>query len=340
MMFIHHCWGFPEDVIMEHAPVLEAFAFWANVPASFCVVIFCFITGYIYYFSPRKTYRASLSRIIKLLVPYCVVFVILISCSIYLLEYHYSLANIIDDVLTNRTVSNAWYVHFFIVLMLTLPLFAKFRPRSTVVKILVSCILVPVLIKTLSRFIGIYYFRSLLENYACSAPTAFLGYIMAENRFMEKADIFFSKNIPNRARRLTLFTLLTIVIPIENYIKTIVIEDRPLLTYVFIPTLDMFISLILVPVYLFCLVYICKAVTPLLFGKPFIYIGKESTFMWFLHSAFFNYERVIFQPILFFPHFPSLITIWGLILCYFPARGLRALLDLVSSKISLIRESK
>ena len=44
-------------------------------------------------------------------------------------------------------------------------------------------------------------------------------------------------------------------------------------------------------------------------------IGKHSLLMWFIHSIFFNVSKEFTQPILYYPHNPVIVTIWGLIMC-------------------------
>ena len=48
---------------------------------------------------------------------------------------------------------------------------------------------------------------------------------------------------------------------------------------------------------------------------PLSIIGKYSLLMWFLHSVFFNVSKAYTQTILYYPHNPILVVLWGLIIC-------------------------
>lgn len=339
MMFIHHLWGYPENIIVESPALPEAFFLWANIPSMFCVAIFCFISGYSYYFSAHQDLRGSWTRIRKLLVPFLTVFVILLLISVVFLGYRYTFPEVLWDLITDRTVSTAWYVRFYILLMLTAPLYARFHLKKTVPDLFVTCILIPLILLKASTYLP-YPANDILREYACWTPAFIIGFKAAETGFFVKADEYLTVNIPKRSARLILFAALAFLIPFENFLKHLYIPEHPVMSIYVIPVLDKILSILLVPFGMFCLIYVCRALAPHLPGKILAAVGRESLIMWLIHSAFFNYEAPLFQPVLFAPHFAVLITIWGLVLIYFPSLGLRKIIDfLLNNKKNKISDT-
>ena len=75
MMFIHHFFTFPSMWTNGiRYPILEKWAPYLCEPTKICVPIFCFITGYTYYFCKNKNLVYSLRKITDLLIVYWGVF--------------------------------------------------------------------------------------------------------------------------------------------------------------------------------------------------------------------------------------------------------------------------
>ena len=66
---------------------------------------------------------------------------------------------------------------------------------------------------------------------------------------------------------------------------------------------------------------------------PLSIIGKYSLLMWFIHSVFFNVSKEYTQPVLYYPHNPVLVLLWGLLLSL-------AVSFIVSYPINLINKIK
>ncbi len=60
-------------------------------------------------------------------------------------------------------------------------------------------------------------------------------------------------------------------------------------------------------------------------------IGKYSLLMWFIHGVFFANCKHMFQPILYFPRNPILVTLWGLFLCYLCALPINVIVQQINS---------
>ena len=64
-------------------------------------------------------------------------------------------------------------------------------------------------------------------------------------------------------------------------------------------------------------------------------IGKQSMLMWFIHCVFFNMCGKVFKPILYLPHNPILVLIWGLFICYVFAIILRIFINALYKLLEL-----
>lgn len=78
---------------------------------------------------------------------------------------------------------------------------------------------------------------------------------------------------------------------------------------------------------------------------PIKYIGAESLLMWFLHSVFYNVLDVYTKQVLYLPHCPFLVLVWGLLICFiaafilkFPINWVIQIKDKLLKKISLKKD--
>ena len=128
MMFIHHFFTFPSVWIDGTSyPLLEKLAPFLCSPTKLCVSIFCFLSGYCYYFSKEKSIRHSLIKISDLFIAYWLVFIIFALLAKFCVGYVYSIEGILLEAfaLSLPTMRYCWYVYFYVLFMLALPLITK-----------------------------------------------------------------------------------------------------------------------------------------------------------------------------------------------------------------------
>lgn len=310
MMFIHHFFTFPEwwGAGISY-PLLKELSPYFREPFRLCVPVFCFITGYFYFFHQDKSYRYSLKKITDILISYWCVFVPFAVIAAVCVDYQYTLSDFVKEcfALHRPTMVFCWYVNFYIAFMLIMPLIQRIMSKNVHVDLIIAFILIPSAI----RFADYFVSRS-LDNLTQWFPIVLLGYICADHNLFGK--IYDSKLIKNKTLNIFVDLIVAFAVPMGRWLKpavTVGFSKLPL----FQISMDMFYT----PIFIYVLANLCKAVDFRGLKFILIQIGKYSLLMWFISCIFFNNSRSIFQPILYYPHNPILVAIWGLILCFIPA---------------------
>lgn len=330
MMLIHHFWGFPEWIVIKEQIMPSPYISFIFQSLVFCVVIFSFISGYAYYFTKDKTYIKSLSRILKLLIIYGSVFILLMLIGIIFVHHHYTWASLNPYNEEERTVVFDWYIRIYIIFMLFIPLYSRFGPRNLIAEALITCILIPALLFFLTLKISSQgnIFASDIANLSVWTPCFFMGFLFGKYNLFEKLEVLLFKRVPSSILRYVTAILVFPVMLLLNYIFPQIV-NRPYS----IPLMPI-ANLIFAPLCIFSIVYISKNLHTVFIRRVFEELGRVSAFMWFLHGAFFNYEKNLLQPLLYFPRNPVVVTIWGILICYGSAFILNYLTSGLLKKIS------
>lgn len=317
MMFFHHFFTFTEfyiDVISY--PMLEQVFVFLQQPFKICVSVFAFLTGFFYYFNCNKNYRYSFKKIFNLWLTYFVCFIVLAVPAILTKKYEingiYFLLESIGFI--RQVMCFCWYVIFYYIAMLIMPLFAKVDNENSVIALAIL-IIVP-------NFLGVFTSRLNLENkvfqlvrevleYTKWLPCVGSGYVFAKYNLLDK--MFGLINEKNKV------------------VKTIVF-----LPFIIIPFIarggNTFFDFIYAPMFVFGILGIIRMIKREKLLRPFEHIGSASLLMWFLHGAFFNVIGVYTKKILYFPKCPFLVLVWGLIVCYVVAISLRIPINWILKK--------
>ena len=92
MMFIHHFYTFPTWWLEGISyPLIERLSPYFCAPFQLCVPIFCFLTGYFYFYNKNKSYKYSLKKITDILISYWCVFFVFAIIAVLCLDYQYTL---------------------------------------------------------------------------------------------------------------------------------------------------------------------------------------------------------------------------------------------------------
>ena len=355
MMFYHHFFTFPDWWVEGVSyPLLAKLAPYFCAPLKICGCVFCFLTGYFYFFNQKRDYKYSFRKITDILIHYWFVFFIYAIIAVVAVSYKYTLGNFVKEMfaLTTEglslrpTMFFCWYVHFFITIMLILPLITKLLGKNIHLDLFISWIGFPLLVALVVRITDGLFNSLVIHEVLCDLvwfSSVLTGFIFARYGLFEKLEAVNKKYIKSNAGNIVLWLLIAIIIPMGRYfapnlmlsvgglnypnVVILSIDDLPMIgeTFSYAFPLDV----IYTPLFIYSLVNLIKACKLTHLNKVLAVIGKYSLLMWFVHSIFFNNSKSVFQPILYWPKNPVLVLLWGLVL----ALGVSFVFDIVIKRI-------
>lgn len=304
LMIIHHCFGFPSwhinGISYGNASFLGLpFWSWIMNTTGVCVSLFAFLTGWAYFFNKKPSLKYGVKKIIHFLKYYWfILFIIFIPIAMAMGTYVPTFSNILLNMfaLKNSLVSLAWYVYFYIFVMLTLPIIIKLINFKWWVgtAFVLACFI-------LSYYVLAYVTisRGYLKNdfYQCVYwyPCVLSGYLVA--RF----DLYNRLHQYLKQQNKILFII----------VIAAVLVCRVLWQQVFLFNLDALYA----PIIIFALMMLLQQ-RPIVIIRLLEFLGRHALNIWFLHSIFFtSYLVNIFQPIAYLPKNPVLVVIWVILLC-------------------------
>lgn len=328
MMFIHHFYTFPAYWIEGISyPLLEKITPYLCKPFKLCVPIFAFLTGYFYSFNENRTLRYSLNKIKNILIPYwCVFFPSALIAALWA-HYDYTILDFILEcfALKRPTMFFCWYVSFYIVIMLTIPLITKMMTNDIHLDLFIGIIFLPFFLGILKSCTNNSILTQLFDVLLSYFPVVLIGYLFGSYGLFEKID---ELSLNSRLPKMTMMFLSVIFVPFGR-----LVEPKISLVFSRLPSIDINLDCIYAPVFIYAIVNINKVLHFNFLDKQLSEVGKYSVLMWFVSCIFFNNCKLIFQPILYWPHNPILVTLWGLLLCF----SISFVLDIVVNKIQNIQ---
>lgn len=327
MMFALHFFAYPKWYIDYRFDNIEMFAKLFEQPLDMCVSIFAFITGYFYSFNRNKYYGYSFRKISDLYVAYIIVFVILLVPVLVFGEYAFVVSNFIQEVCVLRfsIMKFCWYVMFYFIAMLLLPLYSKLSDKHILYALLFGLVF-PLLLYKITEKMGlrqIDVFQPICDDLRW-LPAVFVGYIFAKwELFSSIFDYIFKRKIKSK-----------IMIVLINIVIMAIAFTGP---YLF-PGFDYFglyfdlKKVIYTPLFIYAIVNLCEAIKWKKVLMPISVLGKYSLIMWFVHCVFFNPLQKYTQPILYFPQNPILVLFWGLFISLIPSVGITKLVKFLNAK--------
>ena len=335
IMFIHHFFTFPENWVDGISyPILEVLAPYFCAPTKICVSIFAFLTGYFYYYSKKKNYKYSLKKIADILLPYWLVFFIFALCAKVLVSYNYTPVTILKEMfaLELPTMYHCWYVHFYCIVMLFLPVYAKLLQYFEKHPFLSFCmILTPKVLAVLFAFVPNNYVKTILVPFFNEFPNVLAGYLFASFRwfdvFAKVSERIKCKVLKNTWGEMCVYFLLSIACIMSRWAVP-TMEAKKMIPF---PIPDNLLEIASAAIFVYSAAYMITYIKWHYLQIVLEQIGKYSMLMWFFHCIFFNNCKEIFQPILYLPKVPILVLIWGLLLSYLGAVLLNPVVDRVKS---------
>lgn len=185
-MIFHHCFAFPTWYVKVPDYLNNHFLHTIAYSAKICVPIFAFMTGWVYYHHKDKSIIYSAKKIVTFLSDYWTIVIPISLFAILFCGYHHPrlLAGEFFPLFPHPLMIHAWYVWFYILMMIIFPIFTliESEPKKAwrilcFIAILASSMLTTRILPKLTDF-WIWY------------PSAISGYFIARFRIFE---IFLSR---------------------------------------------------------------------------------------------------------------------------------------------------
>ncbi len=316
-MFIHHFFTCPAWYVEGvNYPELVGFAEIFREPFRICVSIYAFISGYSFFFSKKK-YKYVFKKISDVWMTYFVSFLVFVIPATLLGTYTFSIKSfLLEAFALERSVLNfCWYIVFYIVAMLLMPIYAWISERSPFFAFGLTMILPNILLQLFYIFVPQeYYIYAQIPGYLTWFPCMACGFLFAENRLFDGFDRLMI--VKERLCVDSLCTLIALAVMLgRNY--------------------SIEYDFIYAPIFLYCTLRLIRNCNVNIIKLIFSYLGKQSLLMWITSSLFFDCMYLYTQRILYLPHNPILVLLWGLSLCYLMA----IILSLPINRILSIKNS-
>lgn len=329
-MFVHHFFTFPDWYVGGIAyPGFLPYVRFFQGPLKMCVVLFAFLTGYFYWFGTRRSLKYSLQKITDVLLSYWIVYIPLMVLAVVLGCWQFSLSGMVKELLAlERPIMNfCWYVYFYYVVMLLLPLISRLETKSPLADAALLLVL-PMMAFTIVRGVLEFEFGldghvlvEILSNLREWYPCIITGYLCGKYAFFETyLDPLAEKLAKGRWKYLFCLLLCGVsffarlVCPRFRLGAVSVAEHWMELSF----TMDILYG----PLFFYGAANLLKAVPFGAVQKPLQALGRQSLLMWFLHCVFFNCCKEVTQPVLYFLKNPIAVTVFGLAVCYLAALAL------------------
>lgn len=313
-MFILHFFTMPGEYVngISYPQFAKVSSFW-NHSFAICVPVFAFLTGYFYYYCKCKNYRYAFKKIRDILIPYWTVYSILLIIGLFTNTYVYGGIEIILELfaLYRPVMWFCWYVSFYIISMLVLPITAKMS-NNFLIAIMSGMVLPYGLGICLNHFINLpMIIGRVIADFSTYYPVISLGYICSKFSIFDKLDQYIFRKKRNIGTGIFSGVMLILIFTCQYYITNDIVNNF-WSGYIFLWLY--FFSILLFVFFLVIQMNCWKSAN----NKLCILeeLGKKSMYMWFVHCIFFNCSKRIFQPILYCPKNPFIVLIWGLGLCY------------------------
>lgn len=317
IMFVHHFFTFPNWLVegIEYS-WMEGFSDLYCGATKICVAVFAFLTGYFYAFAKKKTLAYSLRKISDVLVSYWIIYVPFWALSIGLGCHVFSYKDILHELfgLYNSVMCFCWYIYFYCIIMLLLPILTRPLNRGIWADLLVLLVLPAAVMEYWVNQEPYWLVEAVLYNFISWLPCVFSGYLFARH------DVF-ARVFDPRLGKLSGWKKAAVLL-VTGWIGfrgRYLVQDLQLGYLTILGgryRLQFPLDILYAPLFVYGFGNLLQYVK----GKlPFTLlekIGEKSMLMWFIHCIFFNVCKAYTQPILYFPKNPVLVLLNGLLICY------------------------
>lgn len=321
LMFVHHFFTFPEWIIcgIDYAWI-RTFADQFAAPTKLCVALFAFFTGYFHVFS-AGTLRRSVRKIVDFLLSYWLVCAVLIGAALAMGCYTLSKAGLVFELLGLQTTVMVfcWYVGFFCVIQIMLPLLCRQSSTSPVRDVLAILVLPLLCLCILAEQEFEPILSALILNMQKWYPCAAVGCLFGKYDLFQKwlEPILDHTNRPASQKMLLSALLVWLAFRGCYYIDQLNLGSIRFRSYdcpIVFPT-----TAIYAPIFLFGAANLLTRFRGSLGVRVLEKIGEHSMLMWFYHCFFFGNCGKVTQLLLYWPRNPVLVFLNGLLMCYLAA---------------------
>lgn len=291
LMFFHHFLTYPNwNVSGYNYPISSGLANILRSPSYICVSIFSFITGYTYYLHNDKSLKYSFKKIISMMKNYWFALFLLLLFVKLLTPYTISINELVKEMtgIGKDIMIFCWYVPFYCLFMLIFPFFHKIFSKKKESFYILLFIFSSILLCDLTRnkYRNLY---GLFNAFRVTFPVVLSGYYCAKNNILS----FINYKISNKKLYIVLLLFSLFINILYTYFE--------------------YIYIITVPVFIFSSI---KCVSNFHIRNMLISLGKQSTFMWFLHCSYFNTTNYLLQPIIYKSNNIFIVLFIPIITCY------------------------
>ena len=306
LMFVHHFFQFPQYYIEGISyPSLEGFEKYQG-HFQICVAGFAFLTGYFYVFSKRQTFRYSIQKILGLYIGYWVALICVACVALITKTFDLSFGDFVLEILAirHRFLCFCWYVLFYLLAMLYLPLIVQIAKDNLLLWLLFG------FFAPICMYLVLGQYFPPLEKFQVYFPIILGGLLTSRYSLFSRLDFHMTKYVRGQ------FWL----IAFGGMIVILIIFFEPSWLYygphnLIFNMMRKIIRIASIPLFIYGLLKLLELIKWEKALLPLRIIGKYSMMMWFIHGIFFNGSKTITQPILFWPKHPILVTMWGLVFC-------------------------
>ena len=313
LMLFHHFFAFPEWFVTGVSYIgiplrANTLEFVIGKFGHICVALFAFLTGYGLFFSYKSgsILKKTLRRGAIFLLGY---FLILFGVAIPLNVALGKTSDLsVKFILMNMTAYNhdlvpfAWYVWFYVALIITLPFFYKIMSRHAFITFPIFILVPGVVNYFLAKVASTDFWVCTAVNYAMQyflwVSCALAGLCFAKYKLFDIFEGVFERL--GRLRLLCTALFLLILMYFRAY------KSETVANYF---TFDCLYA----PIFIFLAIQIISAI-PQIFGDFLKMMGKHSMNIWFLHSLFFFRTSEIMK-VAYAPRVSILIIAWVILLC-------------------------
>ncbi len=271
-----------------------------------CVSLYAFNTGYAMYSNPKSfTYPNILMKAAKFLISYWFICLLFIGYGFIIGANTPTITDIVLNMFgfgaATPNVAHvifAWYVYFYLTILLISPLLIKiFNKGGGVLDLLF----------TFSLIAAVY----LIHKYICSDFRVIKTIASSLSSYMSsviigllvcKYDLFNVIHGRLGSRNVLIYLLLIAI--------TVVVRNKVFNIGFINSNVDAILSVVLI----FSILSILQELKVKQINSALSFLGVYSMNMWFLHAIFFTGTSNVMQKILYFPNLSILVYIWSIIL--------------------------
>lgn len=332
LMFILHFFCFPSWYMEKFFSNRYVFMEQFQGHFQICVAGFAFLTGYLYYYSKKKSIKYIFKKWLDLLIPYWLVLSLFILIAVVLgISSIFTVGVIVKELLGVDSVimSFNWYVPFYIIMLPTLILSANYIKNDYIM--FGAGLLFPMIL----YYSFVYFFSgSLLDGtlskFSVYFPITICGYLSSKNRVFEKLCNIFSNNT---IRVIVSIVSVVVVFYEPSWLYAVSVDN------IIMQFIRKLIRVISISLFMWGVWGLLKKMKDYKKCQWIVTIlsrlGSNSLIMWFLHGMFFNCFKEYLQPIFFRFRSPMIGMIIGLIFCYYMALPINRVSSIIRQRIKV-----